>query len=277
MRATPRFSCLIVNYQCGDYLVRCLRTLFDRLKGAFEVIVVDNASTDRSVANAKALNLPVTWICLPDNVGFGRGNNIAAGYATGDFLILLNPDTELRDDCITPLLDYLDGHPDIGLIGGRHDDRNGCWQRSFGLTPTLKLELEYALAPKRFWSRLPESSPQTPIEVDWVCGSFMILRRALSESIGLFDERFFLNDEDINLCDRVRSADLKVIYLPIQGVVHFGGVSKSLYPSSSMEYYRSRKLYYRINRGRLAEAAYVSTFWLRRLRDMVSIQRARFS
>lgn len=269
-----QISCLIVNYQCGNYLSECLLSLF-RTAGDcnLEVLVVDNASTDGSVDAAKELGFPIEWIRLPENVGFARANNLAASRAQGEFLLLLNPDTQLLADCVTPLLEYLLAHKNVGLIGGHHQDASGAWQRSFGLQPRILLEFEYALSPRRYWARLPANPPVNPIQVGWLFGSFVLLRRSLAQQIGLFDERFFLNDEDIDLADRVRQAGLKVVYHPARGLKHFGGVSKALSPSSSSEYKRSRRAYYRKKRGRYAEWAYRAAARLREMRDFISARK----
>ncbi len=191
-RPPLELSILVVNYQCGAYLADCLQSLFARPpQVAYEVIVVDNNSTDDSIARAQALGLPVKWKLLKENTGFGRGNNIAAQEATGNCLLLLNPDTIVLKDSITPLVKYCQAHPEIGLAGGHHEGRAGEWQLSFGFPLSIWNEFEYALAPKRFWGRLPSESPAEPTDVGWLAGSFILIPRALAQTIGLFDVGFF--------------------------------------------------------------------------------------
>ncbi len=267
----PDVSVLVVNYHCGTYLARCLETLFQTVRGvSFEALVVDNASTDDSVALARQLNLPVEWICLKENIGFARANNLAARQACGEYLLLLNPDTELRQDSITPLVNYLRAHPEVGIVGGHHEDGQGQWQRNFGLPVRLWLDFEYAFSPQRFWNRLPASPPESPVEVGWLAGSFLMISKKLADRIGLFDEDFFLNDEDIDLAARVRQAGLRVMYHPARGLRHFGGISKAQTPGVSIEHYRSRRHYYGKYHSPVHQWLYTVAYQLRCWRDAFS-------
>lgn len=264
-------SILIVNYQCGAYLADCLQSLFARPpQMPFEVIVVDNASTDDSIARAQALGLPVKWKLLKENTGFGKGNNLAAQEAVGKYLLLLNPDTVVLKDSITPLVKYCRAHPEVGLAGGHHEGRAGEWQLSFGFPLSVWNEFEYALAPKRFWGRLPSDSPGEPTEVGWLAGSFILIPRTLVESIGLFDVGFFLNDEDIDLALRVREAGFKVVYLPERGLKHFGGVSRPFLDKESAAVHRSRRYFYRKHSGLWAVGLFECARMVRRGRDRLS-------
>lgn len=270
----PVVSILIVNYQCGSYLAQCLQSLFATPpRRSFEVIVVDNASTDDSVARAQALGLPVTWKLLQKNTGFGPGNNLAAASATGTYLLLLNPDTIVVEDSITPLIEYCQAHPDVGLAGGHHEGRGGGWQLSFGFPLRVWHEFEYALSPQRFWGRLPGESPAAPTEVGWLAGSFLAMPRALKEKIGLFDEGFFLNDEDIDLAFRVRKAGYRVVYVPARGLRHFGGVSRPFLENEPAAVHRSRRYFYRKHYGSWAAVLFEAARRIRRGRDWVSRRR----
>jgi GT2 family glycosyltransferase len=271
--AAPVVSILIVNYQCGSYLAECLQSLFATPpRCSFEVIVVDNASTDDSVARARALGLPVKWKLSKENLGFGPGNNLAAAEATGTYLALLNPDTIVVEDSITPLVDYCRTHPDVGLAGGHHEGRSGGWQLSFGFPLKVWHEFEYALAPQRFWGRLPAESPAEPTEVGWLAGSFFVIPRALVQKIGLFDARFFLNDEDIDLAFRVRDAGYRVVYVPVRGLRHFGGVSRPFLDNEPAAVHRSRRYFYRKHYGWWAVGVFEAARALRRGRDWASRQ-----
>jgi GT2 family glycosyltransferase len=267
----PVLSILIVNYQCGAYLAECLQSLFARPPQlSYEVIVVDNASTDDSIARARVLGLPVKWKLLKENVGFGRGNNLAAEEATGRYLLLLNPDTLVLEDSITPLVNYCEAHPEVGLVGGHHEGRSGGWQLSFGFPLTVWHEFEYALAPGRFWDLLPSEAPTEPTEVGWLAGSFILIPRVLVERIGLFDVRFFLNDEDIDLALRVREAGYRVVFLPGRGLRHYGGVSRPFLDKESAAIHRSRRYYYRKHHGWWAVGLFEVARLLRRGRNWAS-------
>lgn len=263
----PDVSILIVNWNCGAYLARCLTSLYEQIKGVtFEVLVVDNASKDDSIAQAKALNLPVRWFCLQENLGFGRANNYAAERAEGRWLLLLNPDTELFADCISPLVRYVQEHPDIGLLGANHEDGNGHWQRSYGAPIRLIDDYAYAIAPRQVLKKLPVASPTEPVEVGWLAGSFLIISAKLTKELGLFDPEYFLNDEDIDLAERVRRAGYKVLYHPLPGLRHFGGISKAFKTDARKHHLDSRKYYYQKFHGWFAAQAYVLCFSLFELR-----------
>ncbi len=273
----PAVSILIVNYQCGAHLARCLQSLFAQVRGiAFEVIVVDNASTDDSVAAAQALNQPVHWISLAENVGFAQANNLAAEKARGRYLLLLNPDTELRDDCVTPLVDFAAEHPEAGLVGGCHEDANGNWQRSFGPSIRLRDEVLFALCPGRFMQQLAQSPPAMPAEVGWLAGSFLLVPVQLVREIGLFDSDFFLNDEDIDLAARVGRVGRKIFFHPARGLRHFGGVSKAHRPNATRDHLTARWRYYRKHHSLTHALVYSLCYWSLRGRAQLHLMTRQF-
>lgn len=239
-------SILIVNFNTGRWLRDCLASLFAVLPaGTFEVLVLDNASADDSVRQAEALGLPVRWTRLDRNVGFAPGNNQLAAHAAGEFICLLNPDTTLGADCLTPLVAFLRAHPDVAIAGPHHVGADGHWQLTFGAPVTLRSEFLYALNPAAFWARYPAESPEEPRDVAWLAGSCLVLRAALmSELDGLFDPRFFLNDEDVDLCRRARERGRRVVYVPVRGLVHYGGVSRPFLRDEQRHTYRSRAAYF---------------------------------
>ena len=239
-------SILIVNFNTGRWLRDCLASLYAVLPaGRFEVLVLDNASGDDSVSQAQALGLPVRWTLLDRNLGFGPGNNRLAAQAAGEFICLLNPDTTLTADCLTPLVDYLRAHPDAAIVGPHHLGADGHWQLTFGAPVTLGSEFLYALHPAAFWARYPAASPEQPRDVAWLAGSCLVFSAALVAQLGgLFDPRFFLNDEDVDLCRRARDRGLRVVYLPVRGLVHYGGVSRPFLSDEKRHTYRSRRAYF---------------------------------
>jgi GT2 family glycosyltransferase len=240
-------SILVVNFNTRDWLGDCLSSLFATLPaGTFEVLVLDNASADDSIARAKGLDLPVRWTLLDRNVGFAQGNNELAAQAAGDFICLLNPDTILTADCLTPLVEFLRAHPDAGIVGPHHLGADGHWQLTFGAAVTLRAEFLYAINPQAFWARYPADSPPAPLDVAWLAGSCLVLRAALMKDLGgLFDPRFFLNDEDVDLCRRVRAHGLRSVYVPVRGLVHYGGASRPFLADEKRHTYRSRETYFK--------------------------------
>jgi GT2 family glycosyltransferase len=262
-------SILIVNFNTGDWLCRCLTSLFTVLPpGRFEVLVLDNASTDDSVTRARKLELPVGWRVLDRNVGFASANNQIAADASGEFMCLLNPDTTLDADCLTPLIDYLRAHTDVGIVGPHHLGADGHWQLTFGAPVTLASEFLYACNPAKFWGRYPADSPEAPLDVAWLAGSCLVFRAALIRELGgLFDPRFFLNDEDIDLCRRVRGRGQRCVYVPIRGLVHYGGASRPFLAEEKRHAFRSRREYFRKYYSWPGPWLFLVAHGLRRLRD----------
>ena len=265
-------SILIVNFNTGRWLHDCLQSLFAMLPaGAFEVLVLDNRSRDDSVAQAQGLGLPVRWTLSQENLGFARGNNRLAADARGEFICLLNPDTTLTADALTPLVEYLRAHPDAAIAGPHHLGADGHWQLTFGAPVTLRREFLYALNPGAFWARYPSDSPREPIDVAWLAGSCLVFRASLVGDLGgLFDPRFFLNDEDIDFCRRARDRGLRCVYVPVRGLVHFGGASRPFLAEEKRHTFRSRRAYFDKYYPLPGRWLFLVAHGLRRVRDALS-------
>ena len=272
IRSQRVLSILIVNFNTGGWLRDCLESLFAVLPaGTFEVLVLDNASADDSVARAQALNHPVAWTRLASNVGFAAGNNWLAELARGEFVCLLNPDTTLTSDALTPLVEYLRAHADAGIVGPHHLGADGKWQLTFGEAVTLRAEFLYALNPAAFWGRYPSESPKAPRDVAWLAGSCLVFRASLVRELGgLFDPRFFLNDEDIDFCRRARDRGRRCVYVPVRGLVHYGGVSRPFLADEKRHTSRSRRAYFEKYYPWPGQMLFLAASGLRRVRDAVS-------
>jgi len=268
-------SILVVNFNTGRWLRDCLESVFAVLPPrTFEVLVLDNASADGSVAEAQALNLPVRWTLLQANAGFASGNNRLAAQAGGEFLCLLNPDTKLTADSLTPLVEYLRTNPGVAIAGPHHLAADGRWQLTFGERVTLGGEFLYAVDPAAFWARYPSDSPSEPIDVAWLAGSCLVFRASLvGELGGLFDPRFFLNDEDIDFCRRARDRGLRCVYVPVRGLVHFGGASRPFLTDERRHAFRSRRAYFRKYYPWPAQMLFLVAHGLRKTRDALSTLR----
>jgi GT2 family glycosyltransferase len=276
--SAPDLSILIVNWNCGAYLADCLQSLFDKVRDVtYEVLVVDNASKDDSVAAAKARNLPVSWHCLDENLGFGRANNYAAERAKGRYLLLLNPDTLFRADSLTPMVRYADSHPEIGLIGCQHSNADGTWQSNIHTAISPWNDLRLALFPKSYLASLPKESPSEPVDVGCLAGSCLMMPISLYQEIGLFDPAFFLNDEDFDLAERVRKMGRRVVYHPAWGLVHFGGVRKAHRPAHYHDHFNSRLIYHRKHDGWLKCLIFFGCFGVLWLRRKLGMLRARMT
>lgn len=259
-------SIFIVSYNTRDILARCLEQLLAAQHAVeHEIIVVDNASADGSAAMVRQRFPQVQLVALDMNMGFARANNIAFGQSTGEFVILLNPDAFVEHDAIANALQFMQRTPSAGACGGLILDEDGHAAPSARRFPTLfaKICRMWGLADRFAGSPLFDAhdyrhtSIDKPFTVDWVPGTFTVLRRAALGNGQLFDERFFMYYEETDLCLRLRQGGYQVWFVPAVRVSHIGGASaktvKKHFDSSgsqlSLWRLRSEYLYFRKNQG----------------------------
>lgn len=264
-------SVFIVSYNSAPLLRQCLDSLRQQTLPAFEVIVVDNASRDGSAALVSNEYPEVKLLASPTNLGFGNANNWAMTTALGRYIVLLNPDAVLASDALASALQHMEATPDAGMGGGLLQGPHGEWQPSARQFPTLLNELltlsglSSRFPKSRFFGRFDRTwaDPKLAAAVDWVPGAFVILRRSLVDQIGLFDPRFFLYYEEVDLCKRIYQAGFKVYYWPDLVITHIGGASSETvdelaFSSSGKQLtlwrMRSQLLYYRKWHGSLYSA-----------------------
>ncbi len=235
MNSRVVLSIIIVNWNVRDLARNCVLSIRREMQlpvGEYEIIVVDNASSDGSVEMFRAEFPDVRLIASPDNLGFGAGCNLAYAVAKGDFVQLLNPDTEVVGHALDGLLAIMRSRTGAGIIAPRlvNEDlspqtapggalptlRNVAWNYLF-----LKHILPASLAPPALFL---EGDPQGLLDIGWVSGASMLLRR---EAIGerIFDESFFMFGEDMDVCDRVRARGWEVLYASAHSIVHHQGAS----------------------------------------------------
>ncbi len=229
----PELSILIVTFNSARVIGQVLSTLRAQCDGlAHEVVVVDNASRD-STADLVAREHPqVRLIRSAENLGFGRGNNLAASQARGRVLLLLNPDAVPEDGAIEEALAAFQREPALSLAGGRLLGEDGHDQPSARLFPSLLNELlvisglAARLPQSRFFGRFDRTwaDPSARAAVDWVPGAFMFIRAEVFRALGGFDPRFFLYYEEVDLCRRAHLCGHLVWYLPVRAL-HVGGLS----------------------------------------------------
>jgi hypothetical protein len=230
-------SVLIVSYCTREMTLACLRSVFRETRGVdFQVLVVDNASSDGS-ADAIAKEFPdVRIIALEENIGFARANNLAAREAVGEYLLLLNPDTEVRDGAVQALLAFARAHPDHGIYGGRTVFADGSpnptsfWGRktpwsvfcqSAGLTTLFRRSRLFNPEGIGWWWTGTER------EVDIVSGCFFLLPSVLWQRLGGFEPEFFMYGEEADLCLRARTLGVRPAVCSAAVVVHHGGASEA--------------------------------------------------
>jgi GT2 family glycosyltransferase len=249
-------SVIIVNWNTKDLLVRCLDSIIlaaQRMKA--EVFVVDNGSSDGSGRTVKEKFSEVILIENMTNLGFARANNQALRQSKGNYLLLLNPDTQIKGAAIRELISVMDAYPHAGITGAQLLNSDGSKQNSIANFPSLATELLNKsllrwLFPKRFPGKGREYSD--PIEVDSVIGACMMVRRDAIEQVGLLDEDYFLFLEETDWCYRMKRAGWKVYHVPQAEVYHLQGKSAEADKKSArVEYFRSRYRFFKKNKGNL--------------------------
>jgi N-acetylglucosaminyl-diphospho-decaprenol L-rhamnosyltransferase len=246
----PDLAVVVVNYNTGHYLARCLRSAVDSAGDArLEVVVVDNASVDGSADHGLTGHPEIRLIRNDTNRGFAAAANQGMRDTSAPFILLLNPDAEVLSGTLGGLVKVARDHARAGAIGALVRDPDGGVYPSARKIPTLGEALGHAfLGPfisNRFsraytmadWDRRTERS------VEWVSGSCVLLRREALDEVGLFDEGYFMYVEDVDLCTRLRRAGWDVRFSPELEVLHIGGVSTGGYRSRRMTLEHSRSIY----------------------------------
>jgi GT2 family glycosyltransferase len=256
-------SIIIVNWNVRDLLRQCLRSI-DAGRGELEVevIVVDSASADDSVAMVQSEFPWVRLIACDENVGFPRGNNIGLAQARGDYLLLLNPDTVVLDDALTVMMAYLAAHPAVGVVGPQLLNPDGTVQSSRRRFPTLATGFFEStwlqgLAPgvlRRYYALdLPDDATA---EVDWLVGACFMAPREVYERVGGLDESYFMYSEELDWCRRIVVAGWRVVYHPAARVIHHVGQSSDqAVTARHVNFQRAKLRYYRKYHGRAAAGA----------------------
>ena len=232
MNAQPTISAIIVSYNTRAMTLDCLRALHEDLGDIpAEIIVVDNDSRDGSAEAISAAFPRVRLVVNPSNDGFGAANNLAMRTAAGRYLLLLNSDAFPHAGCLSTLIQYLDDHPKVGLVGPRLLNADGSLQRSCWRFPTpLRAWLE-SLWISRLLARHPMVDDyrhwphDAERDVDFVIGACLLVRRETYEEVGGFDERFFMYQEETDWQLRIQRAGWKVRFTPAGIVTHLGGAS----------------------------------------------------
>ncbi len=250
-------SVVIVNWNAGRALDDCLDALFaSESSGTTEVMLVDNASTDGSQVRAVEAHPSIKLLQNVENRGFACGANQGLERVVGELILLLNPDTMLNPSTLPLLVDFMNQRPDAAVVAPKLLNPDGTVQGSARRDPSLWTGLFGRDAPL---TRLFPNNPVTrrelpslrhvgdaPLEVDWVSGACLLVRRAAYEHVGGLDERFFLFWEDADWCRRFRGAAWKVYYLPTAVGTHDVGVSRAQRPfRSAFDFHRSAYRFYR--------------------------------
>jgi len=284
-------SIVVVSFNTRDVLRECLLSVY-REAGSLhlQVIVVDNASTDGSPEMIEREFPEVELIRSEINLGFGSANNLGIQSARGRFVVFLNSDAFLTEGSLRRSVAHMNDNPRAGLGGGRLIGRDGSWQPSARMFPTVLSDLivHSGLAARfprsRFFGRADRTwaNEMEAAEVDWVPGAYSIIRSDALTATGPFDPRFFLYYEEVDLCMRIKQKGYSIWYWPDIAVVHIGGESSRQICSLEMSRtgaqlllwrMRSMLLYYRKHHGpaaRIAMMVEIVWYWMRSQRRRLS-------
>jgi len=220
-----KLSVVIVSYNVRHYLDECLESVQKALEGIeAEVFVVDNASTDDTMSVLPQKYTWVRFIASEENLGFSRGNNIAIRQATGEYVLLLNPDTNVAEHTLREAVGFMDEHPQAGGAGVmmlNGDGTRAPESRRAIPTPWVSALKMLGFTKRYYMSHLPWDEP---CRIEVISGAFCLLRHTALDKVGLLDEDFFMYGEDIDLSYRLLKGGYENWYLPLP-ITHYKGKS----------------------------------------------------
>jgi len=265
-----KLSIIIVSWNVREDLVRCLRSIEENQPRAeFEIIVVDNASSDGTIDNIKS-NFPgVTIIANKENRGFATGNNQGIKKSRGQYLLFLNPDTIVHPLSLDVLMNFMDGNSKAGACGPKLLNEDGMTQPSTRRFPTFRGAL-YRHTAFRFlrifrseYEKLlmKDFDYDREMDVDEVTGAALMVRRSVIDRVGCMDESFFMYYEEVDLCYRIKQAGWRIVFVPEAVITHSGGRSASqISVMNHILMLTSLLTFFRKHRGKLATGLFSCVF-----------------
>jgi GT2 family glycosyltransferase len=230
----PRVSVIIVTYASADEIAACIQSLLEQVVPV-EIFIVDNASPDNTakiVADYASRFENIHAILNKENIGLAAANNSPLGKCLGEYVLILNPDTILRDYSLERMVDFLDRSPDVGVVGPKNVYEDGTphvsFHRNWGLLQVLIWRIMPYRLPRLLHDRFSSYKCQ---DLLFVSGACLLVRRSLFEQIGGYDPEYFLTVEDAcDLCIRSRNTGSRVVFLPDAEVLHITGRSGTQAP-----------------------------------------------
>lgn len=268
MASVADISVVIVNWNTSALLKKCLETLYQQSEGLnLQVLVVDNNSPDDSVAMVKSHFPQVELFASPENLGFAKGNNLALEHATGRWILLLNPDTEVLDNALQKLLAFGESLPaeKTGVICSKLLNPDGSLQRSVhefysfwrsfienrALANTVGKLFGSSNKPSYHWHH------NQTAEIDWAFGAVMFFRKEVLDTIGGLDEQFYIYAEEMDYFLRVKKAGRTNWFFPEAEIIHVGGAaSRQKKAKMFIENYKSFYLFLQKHYGSLGYLSY---------------------
>ena len=250
-----KLSIIVVSWNTREILADCLNSVYQHPpKDSFELILVDNASTDGS-AEMVAEQFPQARLIKSEtNLGFAQGNNLAVPLCVGQYVLLLNPDTIVKQNGLQSLIDFLDANPAAGAAGSMLLNVDETLQPSCHPRPQLGRELWRllhfdAIKPYGRYNMHQWDLTQNR-EVDVLMGASLMVRKSILDEIGFLDGDYFMYSEEVDLCFRLQKAGWKLFYVPASKVIHLGGQSsKQVAMDMFMQLYLGKLKYFRKHYG----------------------------
>lgn len=243
-------SVIIVSWNTSDLLLQCLNSLYESgSRFSFEVIVVDNGSSDDSVLQVEEHFPAVTVIKNDRNHGFARANNQGLEIGKGRYFLLLNSDTIVLPGAIDALVQMADCYAELAVLGPKVLNMDGTLQPSWASFPSFFSEL----VGKNFRIRKSVPGVSNTYEVDWIMGACMLVRSEVIQDVGKMDEDYFFYSEETDWCFRIKKKNWRVWYTTNGEIYHLGGGSaKRGTVTQLVRLYQGKLLYFRKHHGELS-------------------------
>jgi GT2 family glycosyltransferase len=274
----PLASIVIVTWNGKRYVEECLQSLRENADVTTEVLLVDNASTDGTPEMVRNKFPEVHLVENHDNLGFARGNNAALPCCRGKYLFLINSDVNVPSHCLARLIDYMEQHPDIGLMGPQMLGPSKQVRRSSMRCPTLWNLFWRAFGVDSIphcggWTRsllMSDFGHDYTRDVEVLNGWFWVVRREAFEQVGMLDERFFMYGEDWDWSKRFRDHGWRLVFYAGASAIHYGGASSAVAPIRSyLETQRANLQYWQKHHNRVSLFAYSVVLFLHDLLRIV--------
>jgi GT2 family glycosyltransferase len=241
-------SAIIVNWNGGKFLHSCIATPYRELGGPLrEIIVLDNASSDQSVESVQHAFPAVAIVRTGGNLGFAKANNLGILASQSESVLLMNNDAVAKPGSIDSLVAVMEQDDRIGIVGPQLRNPDGSLQLSYGRFPSV-LRVVGGVRIRKVDRYYDGTGYEHPHDVDWMTGACLLVRRRMLEEIGLLDERFFFNYEDVDLCKRAHDRGWRCVYTPDASVIHqkaASSVNPEMKERILLEKRRSQLIYYR--------------------------------
>jgi GT2 family glycosyltransferase len=251
-KAGITLSIIIVNWNTADLLTNCLQSIQNNVSIPNEVLVVDNGSSDLSVQQVRKLFPVYQLIELGENLGFAAANNLALSKTQGDFILLLNPDTEILFGTLETLIVFMVEQQKVGIVGPTLWYPDGKFQPSTGSFPTLQTEfLRQTMLNGLYLAMKSSGNNQNKLRrVDMVTGAALLIRRQCYSQIGPLDANIFMFYEDTDWCRRAFIKGWETWYVPCKGVIHHkAAASRSVRTRTLLDSLRGTIYYFEKHHG----------------------------